>query len=66
MTLEPCFVKFPYLLEFPVYIDVNNVGYFRLNQFEKPVLLDVLALIDHLIREIGFPKENIHCICEPA
>ena len=66
MTLEPCFAKFPYLLEFPVYIDANNVGYFRLNKFEKPVLSDILALIDYLIREIGFPKENLYCICDPS
>lgn len=66
MALEPCFAKFPYLLEFPVCIDVNNVSYFRSNKFEKPVLTDILALIDYLIRVIGFPKENIHCICDPA
>ncbi len=66
MCLEPCFIKFTYLKEFPVYIDVNNVCYSRMNQFEKPVLADILVLIDYLIREIGFPKENIHCICDPA
>ena len=66
MALEPCFVKFPYLLEFPVYIDVNNVSYFRSNQNERPLLSDILSLIDYLIRVIGFPKENIHCICDPA
>ena len=66
MALEPCFAKFSYLLEFPVYIDVNNVSYNRLNKFEKPVLSDILALIDYLIRKIGFPKENIHCICDPS
>ena len=66
MCLENCFIDFQYLNEFPVYIDVNNVSYFRSNQNEKPILSDILSLIDHLIREIGFPKENIHCICDPA
>ena len=66
MCLEPCFIKFTYLKEFPVYIDVNNVCYFRMNQFEKPVLADILALIDYLIRKIGFSKDNIHCICDPS
>jgi len=66
MCLEPCFIKFTYLKEFPVYIDVNNVSYFRINKFDKPVLSDILALFDYLLWEIGFPKENIHCICDPS
>ena len=66
MCLEPCFIKFTYLKEFPVYIDVNNVCYFRMNQFEKPVLADILVLIDYLIKKIGFSKDNIHCICDPS
>ncbi|MBA7565641.1 hypothetical protein ES708_07326 [subsurface metagenome] len=66
MTLDPCFDKFPYLLEYPIYIDINNVAYSRFNKFEKPLLRDILALIDYLRNDIGFPKENIHCICDPS
>ena len=66
MCLENCFFDLKYLKEFPVYIDVNNVCYFRINKFEKPVLADILSLVDYLIRSIGFPKENIHCICDPS
>jgi len=66
MTLEPCFADLPYLLDYPVYIDVNNVAYYRFNKFEKPLLSDILLLIDYLVNEIGFPKENINCICDPS
>ena len=66
MTLELCFIDFPYLLEYPVYIDVNNVVYYRFNKYGKPLLGDILALIDYLIRKIGFSKEKIHCICDPS
>ena len=66
MTLEPCFEELPYLLEYPVYIDVNNVAYSRFDQQEEPSLLDVLLLIDYLINFIGFPKENIYSICDPS
>lgn len=64
MTLENCFANFPYLLEFPIYIDGNNVAYSRFMKFENPILNDILTLIDNLIHDIGFPKENIHCICD--
>ena len=66
MCLENCFIELQYLKEFPVIIDINNVGYFRINKFEKPVLSDILALIDYLISRIGFPKECVHCICDPS
>ena len=66
MTLEPCFEELPYLLEYPVYIDVNNVAYFRFDQQEEPSLSDILLLIDYLINVIGFPKKNIYSICDPS
>ena len=66
LTLEPCFNDFPYLLEYPLLIDVNNVAYYYYHIYEKPHLGDVLTLIDYLIRKIGFPKNNIHCICDPS
>ena len=66
MTLEPCFNDFPHLLEYPIFIDANNVAYYNFNVSEKPQLNDILTLIDYIIREIGFPKENIHCICDPS
>jgi len=66
MTLEPCFEELPYLLEYPVYIDVNNVAYSRIDQQEGPSLSDILLLIDYLINVIGFPKENIYSICDPS
>ena len=66
MTLEPCFEDLPYLLEYPVYIDVNNIAYYRFNVYGKPKLSDVLLLIDYLINKIGFPKDYINCICDPS
>ena len=66
MTLEPCFNDFPYLLEYPLLIDVNNVAYYYFNRYEKPQLGEILTLIDYLIRKIGFSKNNIHCICDPS
>ena len=66
MTLEPCFTDFPYLLEYPVFIDVNNVAYYHFKIYEKPQLGDILTLIDYLIRKIGFSKRKIHCICDPS
>ena len=66
MTLEPCFVELPYLLEYPVYIDVNNIAYSRFSKYEKPLLSDFLLLIDYLINEIGFPKQNLYSICDPS
>ena len=66
MTLEPCFVELPYLLEYPVYIDVNNIAYSRFNKYGEPLLSDVLTLLDYLINKIGFPKENIYSICDPS
>ena len=66
MTLDPCFGRFPYLLEYPVYIDINNVAYSRFTKFKKPLLMDILTLIDYLRNNIGFPEENIHCICDPS
>jgi len=66
MTLEPCFADLPYLLEFPVYIDVNNVVYSRFNKYGEPILSDILLLLDYLINEIGFPKENLYPICDPS
>lgn len=66
MTLEPCFMELPYLLEYPVYIDVNNVAYSQFNKHGKPILSDILLLLDYLINKIGFPKENIYSICDPS
>ena len=66
MTLEPCFNDFPYLLEYPLLIDVNNVVYYHFNMYKKPQLSDILILIDHLIRKIGFSKNNVYCICDPS
>ena len=66
MTLEPCFAELPYLLEYPIYIDVNNIAYSRFNKYEKPLLSDILLLIDYLINEIGFPKQNLYSICDPS
>ena len=66
MTLEPCFEELPYLLEYPVYIDVKNVAYSRFAQEGEPLLSDLLLLIDYLINVVGFPKKNIYSICDPS
>lgn len=66
MCLENCFSDFPYLLEYQIYIDANNVAYSRFIKFEKPILYDILALIEYLVNILGFPKQNIHCICDPS
>jgi len=66
MCLEPCIIRIPNLKQYHVYIDGNNVAYFRFNQQGKPVLSDILSLISYLIEELGFLKENIHCICDPS
>lgn len=66
MTLEPCFNDFPHLLEYPVFIDANNVAYYNFNMSEKPQLNDILTLIEYLIEKIGFSKNNIYCICDPS
>lgn len=66
MCLEPCFVKFPCLVEYSVYIDGSNMAYARYNQWNKPLLGDIILLIDYLIEKLGFPKDKIHCICDPS
>jgi len=66
LTIEPCFAALPYLLEYPVYIDVNNVAYTHFRKYGKPLLSEVLLLLDYLINKIGFPKENLYCICDPS
>ena len=66
MCLEQCFKKFPYLREIHVYIDGSNIAYFRFNKCEKPALSDIILSINHLIEDLGFAKENIHCICDPS
>ena len=66
LTLECCFQENPYLRNFHVYIDGSNVAYSRFNKYGKPLLSDVLLLIDYLINKIGFPKDYIYCICDPS
>jgi len=66
MCLDNCFSELPYLLEYPVFLDVNNIAYYHFKIYEKPQLGDVITLIDYLIRKIGFSKNNIHCICDPS
>lgn len=66
MALESCFTKFQNLKEYLVYIDGSNVAYSRFSKKNKPVLSDIVLLIDHLIVEFGFKKENIFCIVDPS
>ncbi len=66
MCLEPCFVKFSYLREYPVYIDGSNVAYSSFNQWRKPLLSNILNLIDYLVENLKLSKENIYCICDPT
>ncbi len=66
MCLESCFTKFSYLKEFPIYIDGNNVAYSRFSKRNKPLLTDIVSLINHLMEEYGFNKKNIFCIAESS
>ncbi len=67
LALELCFTKYPSLREYPIYIDGSNVAYFRKNKFYgRPVLSDIINLINYLIEKLRFSKEKIYCICDPA
>jgi len=66
MCLEPCFVKFPYLKEYPVYIDGSNVAYSSFNTFKKPLLSNIINLIRYLVQDLKFIKEKIYSICDPT
>lgn len=66
MCLEPCLSKIPDLTKIYVYIDGNNVAYSQFNQFKKPLLSNIIILINYLIEKIGFSKDKIHCICDPS
>ena len=66
MCLEICFSKFPYLNEYPIYIDGSNIAYFRHDKQKKPLLSDILLLYDYLVNSLEFKKENIYCICDPT
>jgi len=66
MCLESCFSEFSEIKKYSVYIDGNNMAYSRFNKIEKPSLSDILSLIKHLIENLGFSRENVHCICDPS
>lgn len=66
MCLESCFAKFSYLKEFPIIIDGDNIAYSRFNKRKKPLLDDIILLINHLVEECMFKKENIFCIVGPS
>lgn len=66
MTLESCFVKFPYIKEYPIYIDGSNAAYSRFKNNKKPSLDDITLLINHVIVDLKFDREKIHCSCDPA
>jgi len=64
MCLESCFVDFPEIKNYSIYIDGSNIAYHQFNLNKKPILEDLLILIRYLIDEIGFERRNIHCICD--
>ncbi len=66
VCIESCFERFPYLREFHVYIDGNNVAYHRFKKDKNPVLNDLILMLNYIVNNLGFKKENIHCICDPA
>lgn len=66
MCLESCFAKFSYLKEFSLIIDGDNIAYSRFNKRKKPLLADIILLINHLVEECMFKKENIFCIVGPS
>jgi len=59
-------MKFPYLSEYPIYIDGSNIAYSRHNKLKKPNLSDILLVYDYLIKVLNFKKEAIYCICDPT
>ena len=65
MCLDICFEKYPEMTNCHIFIDVNNVIRNRFRKEKKPVLQDLIILINYLV-EIGFKKENIHSICDPG
>ncbi|MFX1570115.1 MAG: hypothetical protein ACFFCV_17295 [Promethearchaeota archaeon] len=66
MCLSNCFKDYPILKELHVYIDCNNVAYSQFNQYQVPLLSDIISLLHYLTKELGFSEENIHCICDPS
>ena len=66
MTLESAFYEFQDLKKYHIYIDGSNIAYFRFNKFKKPVLSDIILSISHLIEDLGFIQNKIHCICDPS
>ncbi|MFW9880252.1 MAG: hypothetical protein ACFFG0_44835 [Candidatus Thorarchaeota archaeon] len=66
MCLEPCLLETSCFKEVNIYIDGSNVAYSRYNTLKKPLLSDLLLLLDYLIKELKFKKERIFCICDPA
>lgn len=64
MCLSNLFEKDPFLVKFPIIIDVNNVVYECNNGQNKPILNDFLLMREHLLK-IGFSKDQIFCICDP-
>jgi len=66
VCLSNCFESFPYLNQFHVYIDVNNVVYFGCDKNKTPKLKNLIELLSQLIEVYGFKRERLHCICDPA
>ena len=54
------------MVEYQVYIDGNNVAYTNYTKDSNPLLSNIVNLISHLIKEIGFFRNNIICICDPS
>ena len=65
LCLSNCFNRFPYLKEFHLYIDVNNVAHHGSDGNKAPKLENIIILGEHL-RKLGFAKEKIHYICDPG
>ena len=66
MCLEPSFLKFPNLSNCQIYIDGNNIAYFKFKKYDKPKLSNILLMIEYLIKVLGVNEKNIHCICDPS
>jgi len=66
MCLETVFKELPHLDEFFIYLDGSNIAYSRYNKLKKPILSDILLVIDYLIKTLEIEKKNIRCICDPS
>ncbi|MCP6718611.1 MAG: hypothetical protein KJI71_00080 [Patescibacteria group bacterium] len=62
--LESIFRKLPFLIQFPLCIDLNNVARHRYNRTKNPRFGDIKLLLNHL-NGLGFSEHRTFPICDP-